>query len=209
MTPSDAIAQVREHFADAIGPATEFRGEHSIAVARERIAEVCRFLKSTCGFDMLTDLSGIDHYGDAPRYEVGYVLYAMAHRCYLRLKVGVPEEDPALDSVSGIWQTANWHEREAFDMFGLSFRGHPNLKRILMWEGYPHHPLRKDFPLAGLSAELPVTAEDAGRANVAPMAGGPFVPGPGRATISREPRQYDTGSEQIVKISSPAKKEAV
>jgi NADH-quinone oxidoreductase subunit C len=210
MTPNDAIARLRARFGDGVGAVTEFRGETSVAVAREHIAAVCLFLKTECGFDLLTDLSGIDHYGEEPRYEVEYLLYALAQRCHLRLKVRVPEEDPAVDSVTSVWQTANWHEREAFDMFGLVFRGHPNLKRILMWEGYPHHPLRKDFPLAGMPAELPDTAEGAGRVESAPMAGGPFVPGTGTSsTVAREPRQYDTGVEQIVKISSPTKKEPV
>lgn len=210
MTTPDAIAALRARFADAIGAETDFRGERSVAVAREAIAAVCAFLKKECGFDLLTDLSGIDHCGEEPRYEVGYLLYAMADRARLRLKVRVPETDAALDSVAGVWATANWHEREAYDLFGLVFRGHPNLKRILMWEGYPYHPLRKDFPLAGLPAELPDTADGAGTVDRAPMAGGPFVPGQGGGgTIAREPRQYDTGEEQIVKIARPTRKESV
>ena len=209
MTTAGAIAKLRSEYADATGVATEFRGEHSVAVARDRIVEVCAFLKKDCGFDMLTDLSGIDHYGEEPRYEVEYLLYSMADRCHLRLKVRLAETDAVIASVTPVWQAANWHEREAFDMYGIQFTGHPNLKRILMWEGYPYHPLRKDFPLAGMPAELPDTAEGAGAVASAPMAGGPFVPGPGRQTISREPRQYDTGVEQIVKIKSLTKKETV
>ncbi len=210
MTPQLAIQTLHERFTDAVSNATTFRDEHSISVALPRIAEVCTFLKKECGFDMLTDLSGLDHYGEQPRFEVEYLLYSMTDHCYLRLKVRVPEQDPVVPSVTGVWQGANWHEREAYDMFGIRFSGHPNLKRILMWEGYPYHPLRKDFPLAGLPAELPDTAEGAGRVNVAPMAGGPFVPGTGtRSTIYREPRQYDTGVEQFVKIKNPTKKEQV
>jgi NADH-quinone oxidoreductase subunit C len=210
MTPQDAIARLNAAFPDVASGATEFRGEHSVSIARERLVDACRFLKLQCGFTMLTDLSGVDHYGEEPRYEVEYLLYAMDHRCHLRLKVRLAEQDAVIPSVTGVWQGADWHEREAFDMFGIRFDGHPNLKRILMWEGYPHHPLRKDFPLAGLPAELPDTAEGAGRVDSAPMAGGPFVPGTGnRSTISREPRQYDTGVEQFVKIKNPVKKESV
>jgi NADH-quinone oxidoreductase subunit C len=123
--------------------------------------------------------------------------------------VRVPETDAVVPSVTSVWQGANWHEREAYDMYGIRFIGHPNLKRILMWEGYPYHPLRKDFPLSGMPAELPDTAEGAGDVAAAPMAGGPFVPGAGTQTLSREPRQYDTGVEQIVKIKSLTKKETV
>ena len=116
-------------------------------------------LKGECGFDMLTDLSGVDNYGEDPRYEVDYLLCSLAHRCHLRLKVQVSEDDLVVDTVTGVWRTADWHEREAYDMFGIRFRGHPNLKRILMWEGYPYFPLRKDFPLAGFSRR---TARDGG-----------------------------------------------
>jgi NADH-quinone oxidoreductase subunit C len=210
MNPSAAIALLQERFGDAIGAVVEFRGEHSVTVAPGKIVDVCSFLKKECGFDMLTDLSGVDHYGEEPRYEVAYILYSLQDHVHLRLKVRIPEGDASVDSVSGVWQTANWHEREAFDMYGIRFKGHPNLKRILMWDGYPYHPLRKDFPLAGLPTDLPATAEDAGRVQAAPMAGGPFVPGTRtNSTVFREPRQYDTGVEQIVKISNPTKKEQV
>ncbi|HUJ72564.1 MAG TPA: NADH-quinone oxidoreductase subunit C, partial [Verrucomicrobiae bacterium] len=158
MTPQAAIDRLRVRFGDAISAPVEFRGEITITVSRDKIAAACQLLKTECGFDMLTDLSGVDNYGEDPRYEVSYLLYSLADRCHLRLKVRVSEDDLVVDSVTGVWQTANWHEREAFDMFGIRFRGHPNLKRIIMWEGYPHHPLRKDFPLAGIPAELPETA---------------------------------------------------
>jgi NADH-quinone oxidoreductase subunit C len=115
-----------------------------------------------------------------------------------------------VDSVTAVWRGADWHEREAFDMFGIRFRGHPNLKRILMWEGYPYHPLRKDFPVAGISAELPETAVNADTVRPAPMLGGPFVPASGaRSSIRREPRQYDTLAEQQEKLAHPTKKESV
>jgi NADH-quinone oxidoreductase subunit C len=188
----------------------EFRGEVTVAVPREKIAAICAFLKKECAFDMLTDLSGVDNYGEDPRYEVDYLLYSFTHRCRLRLQVKVSEDDLIVDTVSGVWRTADWHEREAYDMFGIRFRGHPNLKRILMWEGYPYYPLRKDFPLAGLPAELQGTAVDAGRVERAPMLGGPFAPGRGtRSSIAREPRQNDTVAEQQDRLANPSKKEAV
>lgn len=210
MTPQDAIEKLKVRFADAIQSPVEFRGEHTITVTREKIVEICRFLKSECSFDMLTDLSGVDNFGDDTRYEVDYLLYSLTHRCHLRLKVTVSEDDLAVDSVVSVWRTADWHEREAYDMFGIRFRGHPNLKRILMWDGYPHFPLRKDFPLAGIPAELPETAVNAGKVETSPMLGGPFVGGTGtRSAIRREPRQYDTIAEQQEKLNNPSKKEPV
>jgi NADH-quinone oxidoreductase subunit C len=205
-----AIDRLKVRFSGAVSDPVEFRGETTVVVSREKIVDACAFLKKECGFDMLTDLSGVDNYGEDPRYEVDYLLYSLAERDHLRLKVRVPEDDMAVDSVTGVWGGADWHEREAFDMFGIRFRGHPNLKRILMWEGYPYHPLRKDFPLAGLPAGLPETAVDADTVRPAPMLGGPFVPTSGtRSSIRREPRQYDTMAEQEEKLAHPTKGESV
>ena len=210
MTPQTAIDRLKAQYRDGISAPVEFRGEFSITVPREKIAAICQFLKTECDFDMLTDLSGVDNYGEDPRYEVDYLLYSLEHRCRLRLKVPVSEEDMIVDSVTSVWGTANWHEREAFDMFGIRFRNHPNLKRILMWEGYPYHPLRKDFPLAGIPTELPETAVNADTVRSAPMLGGPFVAASGtRSSIRREPRQYDTIAEQQDNLANPTKKESV
>lgn len=210
MTTREAIEKLRAKFGEAISLPVEFRGEFTVTVAREQIAGVCAFLKTECGYDMLTDLSGVDNFGDDPRFEVVYQLYSFTHHVALRLKVRIPEDDLIVDSVAPVWATADWHEREAFDMFGIRFRNHPNLKRILMWEGYPYFPLRKDFPLAGENAELPETAVNAGSVEAAPMLGGPFVGGTGsRSALRREPRQYDTIAEQQEKLKTPTKKEPV
>ena len=102
---------------------------------------------------------------------------------------------PAVPSASGLWAGANWHERETYDMFGIKFGGHPDLRRILMWDGYPHFPLRKDFPLAGIETPLPdaeVVAETGAKAIAAPMVGGPFVAAPGEINLTEaEPRAKD------------------
>jgi NADH-quinone oxidoreductase subunit C len=196
MTPQQAF----EKLPGRTGEPVEFRGEVTVTVERAKILDACWYLKNECGFDMLTDIAGVDNYGEDPRYAVVYHLYSLTHRCMVRLKVGVPEDDMIVDSVVPVWKTADWHEREAFDMFGIRFRNHPNLKRILMWDGYPYHPLRKDFPLAGRETELPETAVDAGKVETAPMLGGPFVTTPGaRTSASREPRQTDTGVERVDK----------
>ncbi len=210
MNLQTAIDRLKVRLSGAVSDPVEFRGETTLTVSREKIVPACEFLKKECRFDMLTDLSGVDNYGEDPRYEVDYLLYSLAERCHLRLKVRVSEDDMIVDSVTSVWRGADWHEREAFDMFGIRFRGHPNLKRILMWEGYPHHPLRKDFPLAGIPAELPETAVNADTVRTAPMLGGPFVASSGtRSSIRREPRQYDTIAEQKEKLAHPTKKESV
>jgi NADH-quinone oxidoreductase subunit C len=206
MTPQQTVEQLKAKFGDAIGEVVEFRGEVSVVVARDKILSVCQFLAKDCQYDMLTDLSGLDNYGEDPRFAVVYHVYSLTHHIMLRLKVAVPEDDMIVDSVVSVWKTADWHERETFDMFGIRFRNHPNLKRILMWEGYPHYPLRKDFPLAGLPADLPETAVEADTVRTAPMLGGPFVTTAGtRSSIRREPRQADVVAEHIERLKSPNK----
>ena len=210
MTLQEAIEKLRARFGEAISAPVEFRGEFTVTVAAERIVEVCQFLKTECAFDVLTDLSGVDNYGEDPRYEVDYHLYSLTHQERLRLKIKISEEDMTVNTVSTVWRTADWHEREAFDMFGIRFHGHPNLKRILMWDGYPYHPLRKDFPLAGLPTELPETAVNADKVRTASMLGGPFVaPSGTRSSLAREPRQADTVVENIERLNHPTKKEPV
>lgn len=210
MTIPEIIDALKTRFGDGIGDAVEFRGQTAVTVARGHIVEVCRFLKIEQAFDVLTDLCGVDHYGEEPRFSVDYILYSMRDRQYLRLKTGVPGDDAAVDSVAGVWKGANWLEREAYDMYGITFRGHPSLKRILMWEGYPYHPQRKDFPLAGLPADLPEYGKDVGQTATANMLGGPFVTAPGdNRTINREPRQFDTAAERADRLAHPDKGEPV
>jgi NADH-quinone oxidoreductase subunit C len=210
MNIPDAISILKARLGDAITETPVFRGESGVSLPRERIVEVCRLLKEEGRFDMLTDLSGVDNADTVPRFEVHYLVYSFSDRCRLRLVVGIPEDDPVVDSVSGIWATANWHEREAYDMFGLRFSGHPDLRRILMWDGYPHHPLRKDFPVAGLPAELPMTAVETGTVESAPMAGGPFVAAIGTpSSTRREPRACDTVAERDRAVTDPNRREEI
>jgi len=163
----------------------EFRGETTLTVQREDIAAICRFCKESLGFDYLIDITSVDNFGEEPRFEIVYELSSIATNEHLRLKLSVSEDEPAVASVTGIWPTANWHEREIFDMMGIGFTGHPDLRRILMWEGYPYFPLRKDFPLAGKPSDVPEVAFT----KAAPLEGGPFVTLPTTATTKdREPR---------------------
>ena len=167
---------------------TEFRGETTLHVERAEIKNLGRFCKDELGFTYLLDLSGVDNFGEEPRFEVVYELYHFGDGLHLRLKISVSEDELEVPTVSDIWATADWHEREAWDMYGIKFAEHPDLTRILMWEGYPFHPLRKDFPLAGRPSEMP----DVAFSNAAPLAGGPFVTVPSSATTKdREPRSRE------------------
>ena len=178
--------KLRNQFGDLISSPVEFRGEVTVEVSDpEQIVEVCAWAKRELGCDYLVDLTGVDNYGEDPRWMVVYELYGLSHRCYLRIKTRVSEEKSELPSVISIWRTADWHEREAYDLLGIRFRNHPDLRRIIMWEGYPYFPLRKDFPLGGISSDAP----DVGFSRVAPLEGGPFVTQPGgKDAIALEPR---------------------
>jgi NADH-quinone oxidoreductase subunit C len=172
-------------FGDIVSGSAEFRGEIALKIAdAEKIFDVCKFAKSI-GFNYLVDISSLDNYGEDPRWTVVYHLRAVTGGEEIRLKTDVSEEKSELPSVLPVWRTANWHEREIYDMMGIRFAGHPDLRRILMWEGYPYFPLRKDFPLAGKPTDLPGVAFT----KVTPLEGGPFVtlPSSGDA-IAREPR---------------------
>ena len=186
MSALESANKIKAKFGDSVAEPLEFRGEVSLKISdAERIFEICSFAKSQLGFDYLVDITSIDNYGEDPRWSVLYHLRAIGNGDEIRLKTDVSEEKSELPSVLPVWRTANWHEREIFDMMGIRFRGHPDLRRILMWEGYPYHPLRKDFPLSGKPTDLPGVAFT----KPAPLEGGPFVtlPGSGDATL-REPR---------------------
>src|SRR5207248_9333921 len=163
----------------------EFRGETTFSIQPEDLHEVAKFCRDELSFDYLIDITSIDNFGEEPRFEIVYELYSMTLAAHLRLKLRVSEDAGAVDTVSDIWPTANWHEREIYDMMGIKFNGHPDLRRILMWDGYPYFPLLKDFPLEGLPSEMP----DVAFTKVTPMEGGPFVTVPSTATSKdREPR---------------------
>src|SRR6266576_6087188 len=136
----------------------EFRGETTFSIQPEDLREVAKFCRYELSFDYLIDITSIDNFGDEPRFEIVYELYSIPLGVHLRLKLRISEDVGAVDTVSDIWPTANWHEREIYDMMGIKFSGHPDLRRILMWDGYPFFPLRKDFPLAGLPSDMPDVA---------------------------------------------------
>lgn len=186
MATKDDVSAIEKKF--AVLKKTEFRGETTLLVERTQIADLALFCKDALGYTYLVDLSGVDHFGEEPRFEVVYELVQFERNEHLRLKVRVSEDELSVPTVSNVWKTADWHEREAYDMFGIKFDGHPDLRRILMWEGYPYFPLRKDFPLAGKPSDTPEVAFS----GVAPLAGGPFVTVPSSDTTEeREPRSRE------------------
>ena len=161
----------------------EFRGEHTVVVKLEALKEILAYCRRDLGYDFLLDLSRVDNMGEDPRFEIVYELATIDDRKHLRVKAPVAEDEEVPTAVD-LWKTANWHEREVYDMMGLRFTGHPNLKRILMREGYPYHPLRKEFPLAGKPSEMP----DVAFSGVAPLEGGAFVTSSGTDRVGGEPR---------------------
>jgi NADH-quinone oxidoreductase subunit C len=185
LTEQELLHSLGKAFGPKIEHQAEFRGETTCTIAANDLREITKFCRDELLFDYLIDITSIDDFGEEPRFEIIYHLYSMPHAVYLRLKLKVPEDAGAVDTVSDIWPTANWHEREIYDMMGIRFNGHPDLRRILMWDGYPFFPLRKDFPLEGLPSEMP----DVAFTKVTPLEGGPFVTVPSTATSKdREPR---------------------
>ena len=185
MTPQELLDSFNKAAGEKLQGKTEFRGETSFMILAGDLREIAKFCRNELSFDYLLDITSIDNYGEEPRFEMVYHLYSMPHTAHLRLKLKVSEEACVIDTVSDIWPTANWHEREIYDMMGIKFNGHPDLRRILMWDGYPYFPLRKDFPLEGLPSEMP----DVAFTKITPLEGGPFVTIPTTAgSKDREPR---------------------
>ncbi|MBK1833261.1 NADH-quinone oxidoreductase subunit C [Roseibacillus ishigakijimensis] len=178
---SDAES-LREKLGEAVLETVEFRGETTLVVALSSL-EAALKEAFALGYDFLLDISSIDHDQEEPRFEMVYELANVDDSKHLRIRSRVAEGEKVPSAV-GIWKTANWHEREVWDMMGIPFENHPDLRRILMWEGYPFHPLRKEFPLAGKPTEMP----DVANTGVAPMEGGPFVTSPGSDRVTGEPR---------------------
>jgi NADH-quinone oxidoreductase subunit C len=125
------------------------RGQLILEIAPEKIVAVCRYLRDEQQFVRLSGVTAVDRYPDEPRFEVVYLLHSIERNERVRLKCRLEGAEPEIDSVTGVWPSANWYEREVFDLFGVRFRNHPDLRRILMPEDWNGHPLRKDYPVTG------------------------------------------------------------
>lgn len=143
-----ALARLSERFGDAILATHAHRGDETAVVKRERIAEILTFLRDDpeLAMNRPVDLTVVDHLGREPRFEVVYHLHSLTKRNRLRVKCPVPEEDPTIASAAKIFPGWNWFEREAWDMYGIRFVGHPDLRRMFMYDEFVGHPLRKDYP---------------------------------------------------------------
>jgi NADH-quinone oxidoreductase subunit C len=148
-----AVVKLKERFADALLDAKEFRGEVTVTVKKERILEVLKYLRDDLRYNFLTDVTAVDYLGQDPRFMVVYQLTSIPNKDMIRVKAPVTEADCSIDSISGLWNSANWLERETFDLMGINFVNHPNLVRIMMTDDWVGHPLRKDYPLQGPDRE--------------------------------------------------------
>lgn len=155
MDPLQITKIIEEKFPGQVLGSSSYAGQLAISLGKDRIAEICLFLRNepSIKMDHLCDLTAVDYSaypGDTgPRFEVVYNLISTVHHHRIRLKVRVSEDDPRIASVASVWKTANWHERETFDLMGVIFEGHPDLRRILLPDDWEGHPLRKEYPLKG------------------------------------------------------------
>ena len=152
------VKRLKTFAPESIRATYEFRGDLTVTVRKDDIVRIGTFLRDDpeLAFDMIIDLLGIDMYRPEERFEVMYNLYSLRNKAYVRLKVLVDEKDVSIPSVTGVWPGANWHERETYDMFGIVFQGHPDLRRLYMPEEFEYYPLRKDFPTMGIPDSLPL-----------------------------------------------------
>lgn len=155
------IKELKEKFPEKITDISFLFGDYNIVLAKDSLLEVVTFLKEKPhDFAMLLDLTCVDYLGEEPRFEMVYHLYSLTNNLRLRLKTRLQESDLKIDSLSQLWGNANWLEREVFDMFGVRFNGHPDLRRLFMQQSFEGHPLRKDYPLRKRQPLIPMRYED-------------------------------------------------
>ena len=158
ITATSTVEKVRQKFPQAIVETVEFRDEQTIVLKPEDLVTVCRYLYKDLQYNFLSSVTAVDWPERLPRFDIVYHLLSIPNQCVLRLKVRVGqrrEEHPAVPTVVGVWLSANWYEREVYDLFGITFSGHPDMRRILMPTDWTTHPLRKDYPLAGFDLPEP------------------------------------------------------
>lgn len=149
MEANPTLNKLKARFPESVIESHAFRGDDTVVVRKEDILDICKFLRDDGEllYNFMMDLTAVDYFGQEPRFEVVYHLYSLAFNRRFRIKTRVSESDCAVDSVVELWPGANWFEREAYDMYGITFTGHPELRRILLYEEFQGHPLRKDYPL--------------------------------------------------------------
>jgi NADH-quinone oxidoreductase subunit C len=158
ITAASTVEMVQGKFPQAIVETVEYRDEQTIVLKPENLLEICTYLKKNLQYDFLETITAVDWPERVPRFDIVYQLLSMPNLCFVRLKVRVGqrrEEHPSVPTVTGVWPGANWYEREIYDLFGITFTGHPDLRRILMPEDWTTYPLRKDYPLTGFDLPEP------------------------------------------------------
>lgn len=175
---ADPVAELSAKFPNA--SPRESLDHPAVNVPMDEVIAVLQWLRDDQGYDFLLDVTGIDwSETTSPRFTAVWHLYSTTNHGYIRIAADCADDaNPSAPTATGLFPAADWHERETYDLMGITYEGHPDLRRILMWDGYPHHPLRKEFPLAGIETELPdleVADETEAKVIAAPMMGGPFV----------------------------------
>ena len=153
---SDTIDTLTKKFSGDILEVSEFAGEFTVLIAADKLVEICQYLKNELVFDYLADLGGIDRFSDNDRYEIFYNLVSIENEKRFRLKTRIDESDLTAPTLTTVYRAADWNERECYDMFGIRFVGHPDMRRMFMPEDFEYHPLRKEFPLLGVPGSLPL-----------------------------------------------------
>jgi NADH-quinone oxidoreductase subunit C len=189
--PEIAEALVQQIDGAEIQPS--YAGETTVMVPKARIVDAVRWLKEAHGFAYLADLGGLDRFTEDDRYEVFYNFISVEKQKRIRLKLRVDEDDLTVPSITDIHRSADWHEREAWDMFGITFSGHGDLRRMYLPEDFEYHPLRKEFPLLGIPGSLPLPAQVPG----GDLNYDPFPAAHGSPTVKsfEEPRSDDPASD--------------
>jgi NADH-quinone oxidoreductase subunit C len=171
------VESLRAALPDTVLSAKEFVGQITVTVAREAIARVARFLKDAEDFKYCVDVTAVDWKDRQPRFDVVYHFYSFSKNARIRVKCGAADGEE-VPSIASVYLAANWSERETWDMFGIPFAGHPDPRRILTWEGFHGHPLRKDFPVEGIDTGAAIYPEEW------PEGGGPSPDDPNRKVVS-------------------------
>jgi len=153
---AEVATELKGQFPESVLSIEEYAGETSVVVDSDHIVEICDYLKKEKNFNYLADLGGIDRFSDTERYEIFYNLVSIDGGRRIRIRTRIEEETMSIKSMIGVYPAANWNERECFDMFGIRFEGHPDMRRMFMPEDFEYHPLRKEFPLLGVPGSLPL-----------------------------------------------------
>jgi len=157
MEEKTILDDLRKTFPEKILETSAFFGDTAIVIVKDGLLDIVHFLrKKPYEFNMLLDLTCVDYQGRSPRFEMVYHVFALAAKRRLRIKLSLPDDRPSVDSLAPVWKNANWLEREVYDMFGIRFEGHPDLRRLFMYDGFEGHPLRKDYPLRKRQPLIPL-----------------------------------------------------